>query len=72
MVSENDPRLLSVFSVIPVKLCRAVDLNEGGAEAFVGWPLGEEAQGPTGACRRAEQRVPVFLRRDQIPHIEPG
>ena len=71
-VSENDPRLLSVFSVIPVNPRRAADVNEGGAEAFVDWLLAEEAQGIVGAFRRAEHRVPLFLRPDQLPLIEPG
>jgi ABC-type tungstate transport system permease subunit len=70
MVPENDPRLLSVFSLIPVNPCHAVDLNEGGA--FVDWLLAEEMRGLTCACRPAEHRFPRFLQRDQIPPIEPG
>jgi len=68
-ITENDPHLLSVFSAVPVNPRRAADVNEGGAEAFLDWLLGDEAQALVGAFRLPEHRTTFFLRREQIPHI---
>jgi tungstate transport system substrate-binding protein len=67
VVCEGDPRLLNVLAILPVNPRRAADVNEGGAEAFVQWLLGDEAQGLIGDFGRAEHGVALFLRRDQIP-----
>jgi len=64
---EGDPRLLNVLSALPISPRRAADVNEGGAEAFLDWLLGEEAQRMIGEFGRAEHGVSLFLRRDQIP-----
>jgi tungstate transport system substrate-binding protein len=67
VVAEGDPRLLNVLSAIPINPRRAADVNEGGAEAFLAWLLGEEAQRLIGDFGHAEHGVALFLRRDQIP-----
>jgi tungstate transport system substrate-binding protein len=67
IVSEGDPRLLNVLSVLPVNPRRAADVNEGGGEAFVAWLVGDEAQTLIGEFGKAEHGVSLFLRRDQIP-----
>jgi tungstate transport system substrate-binding protein len=64
---EGDPRLLNVFSALPVNPRRAADVNEGGAEAFLNWLLGEHAQQLIGDFGKAEHGTALFLRRDQIP-----
>jgi tungstate transport system substrate-binding protein len=68
IVSEGDPRLLNILSVLAINARRAADVNEGGAEAFVDWLLGDEAQALIGDFGRAEHGKPPFLRRDQIPN----
>jgi tungstate transport system substrate-binding protein len=64
---EGDPRLLNVFSALPVNPRRAADVSEGGAKDFVGWLLEKDAQALIGDFGRAEHGNPLFLRRDQIP-----
>jgi len=66
-ITENDPLLLSELSAATVNPPRAADVNEGVAEAFLNWLLGDEAQGPIGTFRLPEHRTTFFLRRDQIP-----
>ena len=67
IVSEGDPRLLNVFSALPINPRRVADVNDGGAEAFLAWLLGGEGQTLIGEFGRTEHGVPLFLRRDQIP-----
>jgi tungstate transport system substrate-binding protein len=67
VVSEGDPRLLNVLSILPINPRRDADVNEGGAEAFVHWLLNGEAQGLIGDFGQAEHGVALFLRADQIP-----
>jgi tungstate transport system substrate-binding protein len=67
VVAEGDPRLLNVLSAILVNPRRAADVNEGGAESFLDWLLGEEAQRLIGDFGHAEHGVALFLRRDHIP-----
>ena len=64
---EGDPRLLNVLSILPINPRRAADVNEGGAEAFIDWLLGDEAQALIGDFGRVEHGTSLFLRRDQIP-----
>ncbi len=66
VVLKADPRLLNVFTIIPVSPTRCADVNVTGAAAFVEWLLGEQAQTMIGAFRRPEHRVAGFLRADQI------
>ena len=65
--AEGDPRLLNVLSALPIDPRRAADVNEGGAEAFLNWLLGEDAQTLIGDFGQAEHGTALFLRRDQIP-----
>jgi tungstate transport system substrate-binding protein len=58
---------LYVFSALPLNPRRVADVNEGGAEAFLDWLLGEVAQALIGEFGRAEHGVALFQRRDQIP-----
>jgi tungstate transport system substrate-binding protein len=67
IVAEGDPRLLNVLSALPINPRQAADVNEGGAEAFLNWLLGEEAQALIGDFGRDEHGISLFLRRDQIP-----
>jgi tungstate transport system substrate-binding protein len=67
IVAEGDPRLLNVLSALPINPRQAADVNEGGAEAFINWLLGDEAQALIGEFGRAEHGTGLFLRRDQIP-----
>ena len=67
IVVEGDPRLLNVMSALPVNPRRAADVDEGGAEAFLDWLLGDEAQVLIGDFGRAEHGLALYLRRDQIP-----
>ena len=67
IVAEGDPRLLNVLSALPIDPRRAADVNEGGAEAFLNWLLGQDAQTLIGDFGQAEHGTALFLRRDQIP-----
>ena len=67
IVSEGDPRLLNILSALPITPRRAADVNEGSAEAFLDWLLGDETQALIGDFGRAEHGHALFLRRDQIP-----
>jgi tungstate transport system substrate-binding protein len=67
IMAEGDPRLLNVLSALPINPRRAADVNEGGAEAFLAWLLGNEAQQLIGEFGRAEHGSSLYLRRDQIP-----
>ena len=71
IIAEGDPRLLNVLSALPINPRRAADVHEGGAEAFLSWLLGDEAQGLIGEFGRAEHGTALSLRRDQIPAM-PG
>jgi tungstate transport system substrate-binding protein len=65
--TEDDPRLWNVLSAQPINSRQAADVNEGGAEAFLNWLLGDEAQALSGNFGRAQHGTSLFLRRDQIP-----
>lgn len=66
VIAEGDLRLLNVLAALPINPRRVADVNEGGAEAFLDWLLGEEGQALIGDFGRAEHGVPLYLRRDQI------
>jgi tungstate transport system substrate-binding protein len=68
ILAEGDPRLLNVLSALPVNPRRAADVNAGGAESFLNWLLGNEAQTLIGDFGRADHGIALFLRRDQIPN----
>src|SRR5688572_28253118 len=64
---QGDPRLLNVFTVIPVNPERAPDVDGEGGESFARWLLQPGAQSLIHDFGRAEYGAPLFLARHQLP-----
>lgn len=66
-LSTGDPRLLNVFSALPVSPARVPGVHAEAAEAFLRWLLDAEAQEIIADFGRAEYGVPLFVPLEQLP-----
>lgn len=66
-LSTGDPRLLNVFSALPVDRARVPGARTEAAHDFLQWLLDTEAQEVIADFGRAEYGVPLFVPLDQLP-----
>ncbi|HEX7118804.1 MAG TPA: substrate-binding domain-containing protein [Longimicrobiales bacterium] len=65
-LTTGDPRLLNIFSALPVDPARIVDVRADASAAFLRWLLDAEAQGIIADFGRADYGVPLFVALDQL------
>lgn len=65
-LTTGDPRLLNIFSALPVDPERIPGVNAEATTAFIRWVLDAEAQEIIAEFGRAEYGVPLFVPLDRV------